>query len=373
MIDPKRTVLDNGAVVISQVTGRKDMFIGLCVRSGFANDSPDAKGLAHLVEHLYVDKIPVLGEVYSTETLYRSKATVSEAGSLIEALADIPFSAPEYDKSELKIIKVEALEQCDKPEGFLYNEFYRLVYGTEMYAVPVGRVDQKRIDTWHGQHYVPNNLIFLVVGNLRHEMLVEKINRRLCKLKPAECVTYFKSDKVQKPYEKIIKKDGLQLSYNLLIFDAPNCNENGSYAMRIISGAIEAMLAKELNKLLVYNDSLDVGYHHSKYISHLIIQFPCFKNDIGIIKQIIEKNFERCISIQNNEFSRIIAQLNACALESESTENLLCSLFHSEANGNYMESIDSLHRMMELKLKEFRDAAEKYLNFKNGIHISVQP
>jgi predicted Zn-dependent peptidase len=373
MSKPKRTVLDNGAVVISQFTGSKDMFIGLGVRCGFANDPPAARGLAHLVEHLYVNKIPFLGKTYSTETLYCSEATASKADSLIEALADAPLSAPDYDNDEMEIIKVEKLEQCDKPEGLLYNEFYRLVHGTEMYAMPAGRIDQKCIDTWHAQHYMPNNLVFLAVGNLKHEMLVEKINRKIGKLRPAECATYFEPKKVETPYEKIIKKDDLKLSYNLLIFDAPNCNENGAHAMCVISGIIEAMLAPELNKLLVYNDSLDVGYHHSKYLSHLLIPFPCLKKNIYLIKQIIGKKFEECISIQNPEFSKIIAQFNACDLRSETAENLLCSLFHGEANGNYTESMDSLRGIKGLKLKEFRDAAGKYLTFKNSIHISIQP
>lgn len=177
--------------------------IKLAVRSGSADDPKQLIGLAHLVSSMLkegtksrtsaeiAEQVDFLGAHLwvdnDEEHVYINMRALSEhfdeALSLVADLAINPrFSGAELNKLKARELDRLSLRQKD-PNFLVYREFFKQLYGDHPYAnvdtneAVVKRVRSADLRAWHGKHFVPNNAVLVVAGDVSAEA-VQKTAKR---------------------------------------------------------------------------------------------------------------------------------------------------------------------------------------------------
>jgi zinc protease len=200
-----RASLPNGMELDTIHTdGLPIVYVRLVLRSGTAADPANRPGLARLVVNMLkegtrrqtsaqiAEAIEFLGADLQVEAEQESTTLVVRAmaehlDSVIGLLAEMAMT-PRFDEQELRRLKQRELDrlqvQYADPSQIAYREFYRTAYGP---AHPYGHVDltpesiratrRQDVVAWHRDHFVPNNAILVVAGNVTPEQVHEAAER----------------------------------------------------------------------------------------------------------------------------------------------------------------------------------------------------
>jgi zinc protease len=191
---PRREVLPNGAVVIVQPhRGAEVVALQLWLRAGARDETDEEVGLAHVLEHMLfkgtprrppgsIDRlIEGLGgqsHAFTTHdyTHYDLLLPAAHLRAGVELLADLAAHAlvdPGELEAERRVIFEEMRLTEDQPERYLLRRLYQLAYAPHPYGRPLlgtpaalARVTRERVLAWYRQHYVPANMVLVVVGHV---------------------------------------------------------------------------------------------------------------------------------------------------------------------------------------------------------------
>ncbi len=189
---PTREVLPNGVVLIVQEHRAADVVaVQMWMRVGGRDEQPDELGLSHYLEHMLFKGTPTrppgsidqaiegLGGTSNAFTSYdftHYDVVVPSAHvrTALEILADIGVNAafvPEELEAEKKVVFEEMNLTEDDPEKFLARRLAELAYRAHPYGRPilgtrelVQALDRTRLDAYYKKHYVPANMVLVVVG-----------------------------------------------------------------------------------------------------------------------------------------------------------------------------------------------------------------
>jgi zinc protease len=191
---PTREVLPNGIVLIMQEHRAADvMAVQLWMRVGGRDERPDELGLSHYLEHMLFKGTPTrppgsidrlvegLGGASNAFTSYDfthydivvpSPAT----RTALEVLADIAVNAafvPDELEAEKKVVFEEMSLTEDDPEKFLSRRLSEVAYRDHPYGRPilgtrelVQALARDRLNAYFKKHYVPQNMVVVMVGPL---------------------------------------------------------------------------------------------------------------------------------------------------------------------------------------------------------------
>jgi zinc protease len=189
---PTREVLPNGVVLIVQEHRASDVVaLQLWMRVGGRDEAPDELGLSHYLEHMLfkgtatrppgsIDRlIEGFGGNSNAFTSYDYThfdvvlpAEHVRAG--IELLADIGVNAsfpPAEIDGERQVVFEEMRLVEDDTEKFLVRRLYETAYGDHPYGRPIlgtrpfiQALTRERLDRYYKKHYVPANMVLVVVG-----------------------------------------------------------------------------------------------------------------------------------------------------------------------------------------------------------------
>ncbi len=205
MEEYKLTALDNGIKVVTEnVPGAKSFALGFWFQAGTRNEPAGLNGIAHFVEHMIfkgTEKRSAKKITFEIESLggYLNAFTAKEytcfyahgtAGNFektFEVLSDIiqnPVFREEDIKREKQVVCDEIYDSHDSPEDLIFDEFESLIFKDSSLELPIlGKVETvmnfKRDDLFKfiEKNYGANNLIVSFCGNLRHEKIVEMVDK----------------------------------------------------------------------------------------------------------------------------------------------------------------------------------------------------
>ena len=198
------TVLDNGMeVVLIENHANPMIACFLVVRSGQRDETEDVAGVGHFLEHaifdgtehrskkqLYED-FDVLGSYVNASTkreyteffILSPKETFN--GSL-ELLRDMIFHStfpPDTLEQERGIVLEELRRDFDQPTEQADDLFYRTMYKDTPYARPIlgseaglARLPRERLVEFYRLHYVPNNMVCVVIGDFQSPAMTTVID-----------------------------------------------------------------------------------------------------------------------------------------------------------------------------------------------------
>jgi zinc protease len=189
---PIREALANGVVLIAHEHRASEVVaLQLWIRAGGRDEAPDEWGLSHYLEHMLFKGTPTrppgsidtmiegLGgqsNAFTSQdfTHYDVVLPAEHLRAGLELLADIAVNAS-FEQSELDAERKVVLEEMrlteDNPDRFMLRRLYEQVYRPHPYGRPIlgtpqliGALTRQRLRAYYAKHYVPKNMILVVVG-----------------------------------------------------------------------------------------------------------------------------------------------------------------------------------------------------------------
>jgi zinc protease len=199
------TALDNGLkVLIQEVRLSPVVAFAVWYRVGSRNESAGITGISHLLEHMMFKGTPRYGKGEIGKTLQRIGAAFNAGTSLdytcyyetlksdrldlaMEIESDRMRNAtiPEEEhRLEMTVVRSELERNEDDPQRALYQEVFATAFQAHAYHWPIigWRSDVESITTgairdYYRAHYMPNNAIAVVVGDVDRAEALERVRR----------------------------------------------------------------------------------------------------------------------------------------------------------------------------------------------------
>jgi len=186
-----------------RVLGTRLVHCGFVIGAGSRNDDQHP-GLAHCLEHMLfkgthrrktihvLNFLEVVGgemNAFTTKELTAIYATTraTHYSRAVDVLCDITFNSnfPEAELSkEKKVIADEISMYLDTPEENIYDEFQEQVFGSHPLAHNIlgsiqslENIGRREILDFTEKHYAPQNMVFVVVGNISADKAIHHAER----------------------------------------------------------------------------------------------------------------------------------------------------------------------------------------------------
>ena len=191
------TVLGNGLkVLIQEVHIAPVVSFMVWYKVGSRNESTGVTGISHLLEHMMFKGTPRYGRGEIARVLQRNGASFNAGTSLdytnyyevlaadrlelameIEADRMANASIPEEEhRLEMTVVRSELERNEDNPHRVLYREMFAQAFKAHPYHWPtigwrsdVEAIRTEQIREYYKRHYMPNNAIAVVVGDVERE------------------------------------------------------------------------------------------------------------------------------------------------------------------------------------------------------------
>jgi zinc protease len=207
VIVPKRSVLDNGLVVlVSEQRTLPIVAITLLIEAGSLNDPPGREGVAHLTARLLTQGTKSRNALQISEALdfmgarlsassQEETATISLSllkkdidaglGLLGEILTESNFPVEEIDRQRQMVLAAIRAKR-ENPGDIAQNKFAEMLFPDSAYGRPVEgteasvkRLERKGLVEFYERFYRPNRAILSVVGDVSEQEITQKLGRFL--------------------------------------------------------------------------------------------------------------------------------------------------------------------------------------------------
>jgi zinc protease len=199
---PRETVLPNGLTIVVVEDHRLPLVnYRLAFRVGTAFDPPQVPGLTDLLAGLLpegtesrtsreiAEEVARMGAnlsagANSDYTIVAASALSQFNAEILDLMAEVVLQ-PSFPENEVELAKQntkESLRQQRAQPSFLASEMVsRVMFGDHPYAIvaptpeSIDRSSREEFVKFHRTNFVPNNAVFIVVGNVKHEEIVKKL------------------------------------------------------------------------------------------------------------------------------------------------------------------------------------------------------
>jgi predicted Zn-dependent peptidase len=202
---PRVTKLDSGIRVVTEaVPSVRSVALGLWVRTGSRDESPEQAGVSHFLEHMLFKGTErhsaiEISEIFDTLGASVNAATGKESTHLharfldehteraFDLLAEMLLGPtyPEID-SEREVVLEEIAMYEDEPQDKVHDVLDEAVFGDH----PLGRrvlgraevissIPVPKIDAYHRSRYTSGNIVVAAAGNLDHDAICSLTDRHL--------------------------------------------------------------------------------------------------------------------------------------------------------------------------------------------------
>lgn len=202
-----KSILANGLTVLTEsLPHLHSVSVGLFVGNGSRHEKPHERGISHFIEHMLFKgtkrhSARELAEIVEASgssmnaytakdyTCYYVKALDEHLDLAVSVLAEMITEstfAPDLIAREKQVILEEIKMYLDSPEELVHDLFARSILGEH----PLGQniigleetvesFDQETVLNFYKRRYVPENMVFVAVGNVEHERTRKLLNEYL--------------------------------------------------------------------------------------------------------------------------------------------------------------------------------------------------
>lgn len=206
VVKVRRTLLPNGLTLLTKCDRSAPVASvqAWCAVGSIHEDDWLGAGLSHILEHMLFKgtETRTTGEIAETvqdaggymnaytsfdRTVYWIDCPREGTEISIDVLADVMLNASipaeEYDK-EMEVIRREFAMGFDDPDRMSSQAMFSTSFQTHPYGIPViGHLDvfnqltRDDVMAYYKRHYVPNNMTYVVVGDIDEEAVIAQITR----------------------------------------------------------------------------------------------------------------------------------------------------------------------------------------------------
>src|SRR5436190_10544862 len=206
MIDKVQTTrLPNGLIILTEhMPELRSVSFGIWLRRGSRHETSAQNGICHFIEHalfkgtqrrsahdiaMESDRLGGQFDAYTSHEMtgFAAKVVDTEMARAFDLLSDLVLN-PRFDQDDLlkeqKVIIEEMKMIEDTPDELLTELFHaayfpdhslgRPIEGTEK---TVSSFDRSITSSFHSRSFVPRNLVIAAAGNVKHEELLDLVER----------------------------------------------------------------------------------------------------------------------------------------------------------------------------------------------------
>jgi predicted Zn-dependent peptidase len=209
-----RQTLPNGLNIISEEMKHiRSVSIGIWVKSGSRDETPERNGLSHFIEHMVfkgtrnrsaeaiarqVDSIGGNLDAFTAKecVCFNVKVLDEHLPIAFDVLSDLvlnPVFAVEDVARERRVILEEIKMDEDNPDYLVHEIFTQNFWKDHPLGKPilgtkdtVKRFDQPVVLDLYQKRFTPGNLIIAAAGNLKHEQFVDLVAKHFDRMKPVK-------------------------------------------------------------------------------------------------------------------------------------------------------------------------------------------
>jgi zinc protease len=407
--DPVREVLPNGVVLVTQEHRASDLVaLQLWVRVGGRDEAPDELGLSHYLEHMLFKGTPTrppgsidallegLGGTSNAFTSYDFThfdvvVPADALGVAAELLADIAVNAsfdPEELQSEKKVVFEEMRLTEDDPERYLTRRvgeeaYPRHPYGRPILGTPerVRDLDRDTLNRYYKKHYVPGNMVLVVVGAVRPSDVRAAAERTFGRLQghpplrgsvpPVMPITQRRAVDVPRPEQQ---------AYLGMAWHAAPTGDVDIYAVDLLTYILGDGPSSRLNQFVREQQRL-VSAIESTYIPRqasglvsVTARLEPGRLDAAeaAVREVVRRIREQGVTETERQRALITAE-STYAFDIETAEGLARVFGQGETTWTLADELEYLTRLRLVTVEQIRMAARRYLGDDSYVRVRFVP
>jgi zinc protease len=398
----KKEVLENGLTIITyENPSTETVTCDVWVKTGSINETPKNSGISHFLEHLLfkgtkkwkageIERIvegvggDLNGSTSRDFTHYYITLPKEYLELALEILSDMlknPLFPEEEIERERNVILEEIYRKEDMPKSYLQTLLFENSFLLHPYKYPVlgkpeslSKLERKDFLNYLRKFYIPQNIIVVVVGNIKSKDVIEKVKKYFSNFPEAkpQMMKYPVEPPQNEKREVKLEKDITQV-YIGLAYHAPSVKDIPDvYAMDLILTILGEGRSSRLYQNLKIKKQLvtevECNFLTQRYPGLFYIICVCEK---GKEKEVVKELLKEIERLKNENISES---------ELQKAKNLVSSIvaFDTETNSGkasflgFYEAIDTidfatsyLREINKIKSEEIKKCANKYFGKEN--------
>ena len=380
----------------------------IAIKAGSVVETPEKAGLANLTADLLnegtktrtskeiSDAIEFVGGSLSTsggaDYITVSLSVLKKDIELgFDLLSDVILN-PAFRDDEIKrrkaSIKNQIIQQKEEPDAIVSKAFNESVFGKQPYSWPVegteetlGRITSEDISAFYKEHYLPNNTIFTVVGDISKSQLKSLLQRYFMNWQKKNSKEILLPPPVFEDRPKVIKIQKALTQANIMLGHLGIKRDNPDfYAVSVMNyilggGGFASRLMDNIrdNKGLAYD--VHSSFSANKYSGsfHVGLQTKNESANTAIEETLKEMERIRTEQVTDKELGDARAYLTGSfPLRIDSNRKIAAFLTSVEFYGLGLDYVDNYRKFIEAVTKDdIQRVARKYLNTKNYVLVVV--
>lgn len=285
-------------IVTEEIPYVNSVSVGIWVRVGSRNEEININGVSHFIEHMLfkgtekrnakeiansIDKIGGQLNAFTAKesTCYYAKVLDSHFDIALDVLADM-FLNSTFVKEEIEKEKGVIMEEInmyeDSPEDLVHDLFSQGVWSGNPLGMSIlgteetlNGLNRDSILDYYKSNYIPDNIVISVVGNIKHEVVVEKVEKQFRDLASSPN----KLTVIQKPSFdpiKITRSKKTEQVHLCIGFEGVETNNESFYPLltmnNIFGGAMSSRLFQNIRE--------------DKGLAYSVFSYPSAYQDCGL-------------------------------------------------------------------------------------------
>jgi zinc protease len=390
-------VLHNGmTVIVRENHAAPIVALDVWVDTGAINEDEENNGISHFFEHMlfkgtekrgvgeFDREIEALGGRNNAGTAhdfthYYVVVSSKFFDEALEALSDVimnsAFDEEEIEKERLVVLE-EKRRSLDNPMTVVFQTLYELSFPGHPYSRTVlgtmesiSELEREDFLAYYSEYYVPNNIAFIVVGDVDGDEVIAKVEEAFRDFKPREIQR--KSYAVEDALEvrrRVIERD-VEQAYLGIAFLAPNITTKEVYALDVLATILgegrSSRLYRNVREEKRLVTSID-GFYIAQRDAGLVMILATLNPDNmdraeGEILAEVAKLREEDVPVEELEKAKTLL-ITDYAYETETNldQAMLLGYYHVVA-GDYSLGLVYPQEIERVTAEELRKAAFKYL------------
>lgn len=401
--------LDNGqTVIIEQIKNNPIVTIDTWIKTGSINETEKNSGISHFLEHLFFKGTQThpCGEF---DKILESKGAITNAATskdfthyyitIASNYFDLAMNLhadmllhPQIPRKEMekerKVVIEEIAKSANVPTTICYENLINLLYTTHPYKkrvigtqAVVENVTREEILDYYKKHYIPSNMITLVVGDIEPEHALEVIKKEFNVPYKKPVVQQYKREKLLTKQKRATNYADKSTGYMMIGFRSASLSERDTYALDVLSTILGSGRTSKLYQSLKEQKQLvnSIGASNSsmKEDGIFYIQSTFVPKNIQKVEETIFEEIENIKSkgVTESELNTAKKMIESDTYYArESITNIATEMgYIATITGNVQYYKDYIKNINKVTAADVKRVANKYLTTENSAISTVLP
>ena len=401
--------LDNGLRVAHVKTPSSALVhCGFVIHAGSRNDG-DLPGIAHCLEHMFfkgtqkrktyhvLNHLEVVGgelNAFTTKEITTLYASVQRTHfkRAVDILCDVAFRSvfPENElKKERLVIADEIQMYRDTPEENIYDEFQELLFENHPLAHNIlgdtdslNKIQRNDLLSFTQQNYHPDNMVFVVVGSLSADRVLQTVNQFSEVHFPKKEPLIRKATPWNYKSFRTVKESDFGQAYAIMGLPAYSETHPKRFALMLLNNLLggpgmNSRLNLSIREKYGYAYNIESGYQPYSDAGMFHCYISCEEKYMQKSLQLIEKEIKKLKDQKLGKVQLSQAKSQICGQLLMSNENRSGLLIHIGKGilkyGRAKNIEETIAEIKKLTTEDLQDAANASFDFDSFSYLNYAP